>query len=114
MIEYEYLASDLKTVRRRTSDRKCLYEHVYSERDLSGNLLQERCIGDRGVVTYTLDPLSRRSALQAPHFSQQVLAFDTVGNVRKMSPVASIRFEEKRQGERAVSFPLSSPNALYL
>ncbi|MDE3055180.1 MAG: RHS repeat-associated core domain-containing protein [Verrucomicrobiota bacterium] len=85
LIEYEYLASDLKTVRRRTSDRKCLYEHVYSERDLSGNLLQERCIGDRGVVTYTLDPLSRRSALQAPHFSQQVLAFDAVGNVRKMS-----------------------------
>ena len=77
-IEYEYDALDLK---------KVLWNglsHTYTTHDLSGNLLEANLMGDLGRAVYHYDPLSRKTDLTAPSFSQSILEFDPVGNIRKM------------------------------
>ncbi|HSX13708.1 MAG TPA: RHS repeat-associated core domain-containing protein [Chlamydiales bacterium] len=83
LIEYDYLGNDLKRVGRKTSEKVLLYEHTYGSHDLSGNLLEENLINGE-KVSYTIDPLSRKTGIASNYFSQEVLNFDPVGNIRKM------------------------------
>jgi RHS repeat-associated protein len=77
-VVYEYGQLDLESV-------TCgSLVHSYKEYDLSGNLLQEELLGGLGRATYEYDALSRNRQIQAPAFSQEVLEFDAVGNIRRM------------------------------
>ncbi len=83
-IAYEYDPAHLKKVIRKKRDGMALYFHTYTSHDLSGNVLAEELIQGAGVVQFSVDPLSRKTALRFPHFTQEVLEFDAVGNIRKM------------------------------
>ncbi|MDE3045800.1 MAG: RHS repeat-associated core domain-containing protein, partial [Verrucomicrobiota bacterium] len=83
-IEYGYNALDLKRVERKTLDGATLYSHDYIFHDLSGNLLEESLIGNLGHISYSFDPLSRKKSIDAPLFTQEVLEWDPVGNIRKI------------------------------
>jgi RHS repeat-associated protein len=83
LIEYGYNATDLKEVSRKTLDSTTLYSHNHLSHDLSGNLLTARAInGDS--VEYSVDTLSRKTAIATPAFAQEILKFDPVGNIRQM------------------------------
>ncbi len=83
LITYEYNPTDLHRLTRKTLDGNPLYTHTYTTHDLAGNLLEEQPITNH-PIHYSFDPLSRKTQIQAPHFTQQVLAFDPVGNIRQM------------------------------
>ncbi len=82
-IEYAYNSFDLTRVTRKTGMGEELYSHDYLDYDLAGNLLKEKSIHGQEIV-YTIDPLSRKTQIFAPQFSQQILKFDPVGNITQM------------------------------
>ena len=84
-IEYSYNPLDLDSVTRKTAHGEALYSHRYLSYDLSGNLLEEELPLSLGHVHHTVDPLSRKTKIAAPSFSQEILLFDPVGNIQKMS-----------------------------
>lgn len=84
-ISYEYDPLYLRNVTRKKLDHTPLYTHSYTSYDLSGNLLQQQLINNIGTAQYTIDALSRTTSITAPQFSQTILDFDPVGNIRKMS-----------------------------
>jgi len=83
-ITYEYDPANLKKVHRKKLDETVLYTHVYTSHDLSGNLLEQELIHNVGKVQFSIDPLSRKTAINCPQFTQEVLEFDPVGNIHKM------------------------------
>jgi RHS repeat-associated protein len=83
LIEYGYNATDLKDVTRKTLDGTTLSSHHYLSHDLSGNLLTARAVNGDGIQ-YTVDNLSRKTAIATPAFAQEILKFDPVGNIRQM------------------------------
>ena len=84
LIEYDYNPAYLKNVQRKILDRTMLYSHAYTSRDLAGNLLSEESILNQGQVQYSIDPLSRKTAISSPYFTQQVHEYDPVGNILRM------------------------------
>lgn len=80
--DWSYNACDLLRVGR-IKEGKRLYEHHYLAYDLLGNLLKEQSILGT-LATYSVDASSRKIGIQTPHFSQEVLELDLVGNIRKM------------------------------
>ncbi len=84
LITYEYEPTHLKTVTRRQLDETALYSHTYSSHDLSGNILEQELILNSGKITFSIDPLSRNTSLTSPYFTQEVLKYDSVGNIHKM------------------------------
>jgi len=83
-ITYAYDPVNLKKVSRKKLDDTVLYSHTYTSHDLSGNLLQQELILNSGTVRFSIDPLSRTTAIASPQFSHEVLEFDPVGNIAKM------------------------------
>jgi RHS repeat-associated protein len=77
-IAYTYEGSLLKTIHRNG------YTHEYTTYDLDGNLLEEKLIHNTGSVSYSVDPLGRRTTASSPYFHQAALEFDPVGNLKKM------------------------------
>jgi len=75
---------DLQSVIRKTLEGVALYTHRYTAYDLSGNLLEEELIGDLGHVVFGFDAVSRLSRIQAPLFSEEVLARDLTGQIRSL------------------------------
>jgi RHS repeat-associated protein len=84
LISYDYEPANLKKVHRKTLDETLLYSHTYTSHDLSGNVLEQELIQKAGTVQFSLDPLNRKKSITAPHFAQEVLEFDPVGNIHKM------------------------------
>ncbi len=84
LIEYSYEGRNLSSISRKTMDGQEIYSHRYLKRDLSRHLLEESLIGNLGLIKHTFDRMSRRVETQAPHFSQQILEFDPVGNILSM------------------------------
>lgn len=84
LIEYGYEGGDLKTVARKTEGGESLFTHTYLDYDLSGHCLEEELIGQKGRLARRVDLKGRTSKVEAPHFSQEILAFDPVGNIRQM------------------------------
>ena len=84
LITYEYDPVHLKKVTRKTLDGTALYSHSYTKHDLSGNVLEEELIQNGGTLQHTFDPLSRKTALISPQFTQKIIEFDGTGNIRKM------------------------------
>ncbi len=84
LIEYGYRGNDLTEVIRKTSGGVSQYVHRYTQRDLSGNLLQAALLNNLGQVFFNYDATSKPIAIDAPQFSQQVLAKDPLGNIRQM------------------------------
>lgn len=84
LIEYGYEGPDFKKVNRSNLNKTLLYTHEYNHYDLSGNLLEEKLIGQKGIVSYRVDPLSRKTEISSPYFKQQILHFDPIGHIRQM------------------------------
>lgn len=84
LIEYRYQGPNLQKVSRNHLSKALLYEHEYLKHDLSGNILEENLIGQKGSISYTIDPLSRKTEIAAPSFNQRILSFDPVGHIRQM------------------------------
>ncbi|MBS0626016.1 MAG: RHS repeat-associated core domain-containing protein [Verrucomicrobia bacterium] len=84
IIQFEYNPTDLKRVLRKTNDHQELYAYLCPSYDLSGNLLEEHLIGPFGPVYHTYNPSSRKASIEAPFFSQKILRYDPVGNIRQM------------------------------
>ncbi|MBF8263371.1 MAG: hypothetical protein HW387_1036 [Parachlamydiales bacterium] len=82
-IEHSYHGLDPQNVQRKTFDGQALYTHHYSSYDLSGNLLEEELI-DNSRVRLTIDPLSRKTRIDSPHFIQEAVQFDSAGNITRM------------------------------
>jgi len=82
-IAYQYNASYMTRVTRKTTEGRNLYSHGYLDYDLSGNILKEESIEGLSI-DYKIDPLSRKCKLEAPNFSQEILRFDPVGNILEM------------------------------
>jgi RHS repeat-associated protein len=82
-IDYSYHGLDPQSVQRKTINGQTLYTHHYSSYDLSGNLLEEELI-DGSRVRFTIDPLSRKTMIDSPHFMQEAVQFDPVGNITRM------------------------------
>lgn len=80
LILYNRDALHLRGVVRQDSQGFTLYTHLYNEYDLSDHLLSQTLIGDLGQTTFSIDPIGRTTALVSPHYNQQVLQFDPVGN----------------------------------
>lgn len=83
-IDYTYNPLDLKRIDRKTLSGNLLYSHNYLSYDLTGNLLEENLIGGRGSARYTYDLLSRPTQIRSSTFTQEILQYDPVGNIRKM------------------------------
>lgn len=75
-IIYGYNALDLKKV---TWNNK---EHNYIKYDLSGRIHEEQLI-DGQTLKHFYDPI-HKTAISHPAFSQEVLEFDSVGNIRRL------------------------------
>lgn len=84
-IRYVYDPLQLKRVIRHSTDGILVYMHHYGKYDLSGNLLEERPIGGLGKVFYTFNPLGQKSSVSSRWFQQKVEAFDSAGNIGKIS-----------------------------
>lgn len=84
LIEYSYNGLDMMRVSRRTLLENELYSHTYSNRDLSGNQLQSNLPAHLGPVQFSYDPCSRRTAISAPLFTQEVLESDKLGNICRL------------------------------
>ncbi|HSX37494.1 MAG TPA: RHS repeat-associated core domain-containing protein [Chlamydiales bacterium] len=84
LIVYEYEPANLRTIYRKKLDGTVVYSHTYTSHDLSGNLLEQDLIQNAGTVQFTIDPLNRKLGIASPLFTQRVLEFDGVGNIRKM------------------------------
>lgn len=82
-IVYEYSGADLKQITRKTLKDQSLYTHIYQSHDLSGNLLESKLINGQ-TIRYQIDPLSRTTKIDTPLYSQEVVAFDSARNIRKM------------------------------
>ena len=82
-IEYSYHGLDPQSVQRKTFNGQTLYSHRYSSYDLSGNLLEEELI-DGSRVRLTIDLLSRKTKIDSPHFTQEAVQFDPVGNIIRL------------------------------
>lgn len=80
-IRYQYDPAFLRKVNRHNALGWLLYSHAYTEYDLSGNLYSEQLIGELGEAHFTTDSLGRQVEIAAPFFSQQITAFDPVGNI---------------------------------
>jgi RHS repeat-associated protein len=83
-IRYQYDPAFLREVNRHNTSGWILYSHAYTGYDLSGNLYSEQLIGKLGEVSLTTDSLGRQVEIASPFFSQQITAFDSVGNVLEM------------------------------
>lgn len=87
-IAYTYDPLYLRSVTRRTEHAS--YTHHFTHYDLAENLQREELIHPLATLTYQIDPLSRKWAINCPHYAQHVLAFDKVGNI------LSMQFPEER------------------
>ena len=83
-IHYTYDPLFLRRVDRISSSSTILYSHYYTQFDLSGHLLEESLI-DNSLRHFTIDPLGRTQALATPFGTQEVLEYDPIGLIRKMS-----------------------------
>lgn len=84
LIAYDYEGELLKIVTRKTLDGTALFSHSYLDYDLCGHPLKEQLIGNVGPLSRSVDPLGRCNKLQTPSFKQEIIAFDQVGNIRRM------------------------------
>ena len=80
-IIYGYDPLFLRTVTRLTSSNQPLYTHTYVQYDLAGNPLIQQLIAGSGALVHTYDPANRPTSCTAPHFNQEILEYDPVGNI---------------------------------
>jgi RHS repeat-associated protein len=80
-IRYDFDAVNLLSLKRVNSSDTILYQHFYSEYDLSGHCHLETLAKSTGAVHVTYDPLGRAIRCQHPHFSWKAEEFDAVGNL---------------------------------
>ncbi len=78
---YLYNPFHLKKVIRFNAQGKPLYNHVYKEYDLSGNLLTAQLPGAAGQWRQDYDRLNRPILLQAPSWREAAFDYDPVGNL---------------------------------
>ncbi len=81
-IHYCYQGPNLTKIER-YAHGTCLYAHHYTSYDLDGQLTAETLSGQAGQVTYAHDLLGQCQALQAPHFQEQILQRDGLGQLLK-------------------------------
>jgi RHS repeat-associated protein len=79
-IAYTYDPLYLRSVARHSEKP---YVHTFTQYDLAGNLLEEQHI-DQSSSQYSIDLLGRKYHFTHPHYSQQVLDYDPVGNILAM------------------------------
>jgi len=58
--------------------------HQFKKYDLAGNLLEEEFPFEAGKVTYTVDLMSRLSAIDAPSYTQKIGSFDPIGKIESL------------------------------
>jgi RHS repeat-associated protein len=79
-IVYDYDPLFLRKVSRISPRGEKLYEHVYEDYDLAGNLISEQLIGNLGQVSHIFDLRGNKSSISSPYFSEQC-QYDSVGNL---------------------------------
>lgn len=84
-IKLDYNATQLKAVRRISSDKQELYTHEYVRYDLAGNLLEAQLINGLGPLTFTYDNLGRNTGVLSSYWSLEVPegGYDPLGNLRE-------------------------------
>ena len=83
-VDYSYDPLYLRKIERKDEHGSTLYEHKFLEYDLSGNLLKEQ-IFSGALISYDIDPLSRRKAFQMKNFSQSIDKYAPDGKVLKVA-----------------------------
>ncbi|MES2200191.1 MAG: RHS repeat-associated core domain-containing protein [Chlamydiota bacterium] len=88
-IGYDYGSLYLERVARFDQNFKCLYTHIYLQRDLSGHILIERLPHNLGQVKHDYDLFGSHVEVSSRRYCHQALLFDPVHNL----------LEDRRQGE---------------
>jgi len=78
-IRYEYAGPYLKYVKRYDFNGKMVYQHIYSERDLSGNSIEEK-LAFGGSLSHTYDKLGRVLEAKAPQWEEN-LTYNSLGEL---------------------------------
>lgn len=82
-IEYTYEGPFVKTVARYSKDHQELYQYNILNRDLMGNILEEKLPGHLGIKKTHYDQYGRKTALITDFFTEEVPldGFDLLGNM---------------------------------
>lgn len=80
-VHYSYNGIRLQKVERYDVSGNSLYEHLYTQYDLSGNVIEASLINGLGTLTQDFDRLNRCAGINSPFWCEEQHVYDTTGNL---------------------------------
>ena len=80
-IRYEYDALFLRKIARYGADQSVKYTHTYTRYDESGNILEEKLLGNLGSIDHSYNLRGQKERISSAYLVQQIEKRDAVGNI---------------------------------
>ena len=80
-VHLTYNAKTATSISRLNEEGNTLYTHVYSGFNERGDVTDQQLVGEAGEIHCTLDAMYQLKSTVHPHYKQENIAYDSVGNI---------------------------------